>query len=428
MNEKYTSRLHLLNEAQRAAVDFDFCENQKSLLLLAGAGSGKTTVLSLKVVSEYLGGLALNEMCCITFTVKASEEMKSRISTFLDPQKVNLDDLQVSTFHSLAWKIISSQVGGVYGYALLGYASVPVLDNKEGSNYLELDALVPQALKLLKMDVRFCDFWRKRCRLLLVDEYQDVSPDQIDFCKVLKEDGSYLFAVGDDDQAVYHFRGAEPRSIIDFSNDFLGSKLIKLELNYRSQQVILDKANFLFKDKDPEFKKVLTSAMAPSQSYASSYKINPPKMRWFSNAFQEVNSVLEKIVDLNSKGVLNKDIAVLARTNRMVEYFSHALKELGLGEGVHFLTIHGAKGLEWEAVFVVGLGQGLFPLERKSLVEREEETRLFYVAITRAKSFLFVSGAKSRVWMGKKQVYKLGALPKLAGFSKLSRWVDFLWR
>lgn len=423
MNEIYELKMQSLNSSQRNAVQFKFCSMQRYLLLLAGAGSGKTTVLSLKLLSEFFGGLSLNEMFCITFTVKAADEMKSRISNFLEAEGTDPGELQVSTFHSLAWKIMSTKVKGVYGYSLLGYANSPSLDDKRNSDYLSLDSLVHLAVKLLKSNEYFREFWQKKCKLLLVDEYQDVSPDQIEFCKTLTGNSGYLFAVGDDDQAVYHFRGAEPRSILDFSKDFPKNKLIKLEVNYRSHQQILDHANFLFKNKSSEFKKVLISGLT-----ALDRGIKAPQMKWFSKDVDEVRSVFEKISKLISEGFFENEIVILARTNRMKEYFSYGLKQLGLKEKVSFYTIHAAKGLEWKVVFVVGLGQGLFPLERKSKLEEEEEIRLFYVAITRAKSFLHVSGAKNRIWQGKRQVYREGALPKLAGFSKLSRLIDLLWR
>jgi len=423
VNEIYESKMQSLNSSQRDAVEFEFCSNQRYLLLLAGAGSGKTTVLSLKLLSEYSDGLSLSEMLCITFTVKAAEEMKSRISFFFESECKDLSELQVSTFHSLAWKIISTKVRGVYGYSILGYECIPNLDDIRSLNYLSLDSLVSLAVKLLTLNENFREFWQKKCRLLLVDEYQDVSPDQIEFCKILTGASGYLFAVGDDDQAVYHFRGAEPRSIIDFSKDFEKNKLIKLEVNYRSHQKILDHANFLFKNKSSEFQKVLISGLSFLDK-----NIKTPKMRWFSNEVEEVRDVYLKIRKLLVRGVLEDEIVILARTNRMKEYFSYGLKQLGLKEEVGFYTIHAAKGLEWKVVFVVGLGQGLFPLDRKNKLEQEEEIRLFYVAITRAKSILFVSGAKNRIWQGKRQVYKQGALPKLAGFSKLSRMIDFLWR
>src|SRR5207247_172795 len=189
-----------LNPQQEAAVRHP----GGPLLVLAGAGSGKTRVLTARIAHLIRDrGLAPQRIFAVTFTNKAAGEMRARVAALLgaDPR-----GLWIGTFHAVAARLL-------------------------------------HPLQLFREHPDRLSYWQHRFEHVLVDEFQDTNSAQYRLVKLLAAPHGNLCVVGDDDQAIYGWRGADVRHMLAFQQDFPGTTLIKLEQNYRSTQVILDAAN-----------------------------------------------------------------------------------------------------------------------------------------------------------------------------------------
>jgi len=291
-----------LNPEQRAAVE----ATEGPLLILAGAGSGKTRVITSRIA--YLireGGVAPDAILAVTFTNKAAAEMGERVDRLLG--HAALSKPLISTFHSLCVRILRRdieelKVGGqgltrtfaifdesdqeaivkqvmrrmgldtkqLTPRAVLGrisWAKNHMVDPQEyylGSkdpnseriahiyklyrdelrknNAMDFDDLLLEAVRLLKVSGPARERYQRRWRYLLVDEYQDTNRPQYEMMKLLAGEGRNVCAVGDEDQSIYSWRGADIRNILEFEQDFANAKIIRLEQNYRSTQTILEGA------------------------------------------------------------------------------------------------------------------------------------------------------------------------------------------
>ena len=291
-----------LNPQQREAVE----TTEGPLLILAGAGSGKTRVITNRIVwLVQEKNVAPDSILAVTFTNKASKEMAERVERMLGHS--SLSKPQISTFHSLCVRILrrdieSLRIGGqgltrdfaIYDEndqqalvktimkrmgmdtkqltprVVLGRISWAknhmidpqefYLDSKEPNaervahiyqsykaelgknNAMDFDDLLLEAVRLLKScgDVR--ERYLRRYRYLLVDEYQDTNRPQYELMKLLAGPGKNVCAVGDEDQSIYSWRGADIRNILEFEKDFPNAKIVRLEQNYRSTQIILEAA------------------------------------------------------------------------------------------------------------------------------------------------------------------------------------------
>jgi DNA helicase-2/ATP-dependent DNA helicase PcrA len=291
-----------LNPEQRAAVE----TTEGPLLILAGAGSGKTRVITARIawlIREK--GVAPDSIMAVTFTNKASKEMGERVEKMLD--HTSRAKPLIATFHSLCVRILrrdieALKVGGVgltrsfaiydendqqaivkqamkrmgldtkqlTPRAVLGkisWAKNHMVDPQEyylGSkdpnseriahiyqaykvelgknNALDFDDLLLEAVRLLKVSAEVRERYQHRYRYILVDEYQDTNRPQYELMKLLAGESKNICAVGDEDQSIYSWRGADIRNILDFEKDFPNAKIVRLEQNYRSTQVILEGA------------------------------------------------------------------------------------------------------------------------------------------------------------------------------------------
>lgn len=434
-----------LNEGQRKAVLHDHARGGE-LLVLAGAGSGKTRVLTLRIAHLVRGGCPPGKIVCVTFTVAAAAEMRERLALWLGEETAAA--VSACTFHSLAWRMVRESPPGSAlppGWKALGFprrpeiaeededakksgkpggpdggpgpgspaaadgasgahgpedpaaAEAAALGNALKRGAVELDELVLLARRLLRSGPEHLAAWRAGCAHLLVDEFQDIDPGQYAFCRLLLGDSPNLTVVGDDDQAIYGFRGADPGCILRFLDDFPDGTLVKLEANYRSDQRILDLANRIFLDKDPRFRKTLRSPRAPEGKEPRVVRIDS------RNGWEQMRCVARLARTANGTGVPWDRIAVLARSNRLCDTVRKGLARFGVPAETVVQTIHASKGLEYEVVFLVGLEEGLFPIAD---ADRKEEQRLFYVAVTRARERLFLMHASERVWRGKKKPFK----------------------
>jgi DNA helicase-2/ATP-dependent DNA helicase PcrA len=294
--------LENLNPEQRAAVE----ATEGPLLILAGAGSGKTRVITSRIawlIREK--GVAPDSILAVTFTNKAASEMAERVGRLLGHS--SLAKPLISTFHSLCVRILrrdieALQTGGkglTRAFAIydendqqgivkqvmrrmgldtkqltprtvlgrISWAKNHMVDPQEyylGSkdpnseriahiyksyqaelcknNAMDFDDLLLEAVRLLKASGEVRERYRRRYRYLLVDEYQDTNRPQYELMKLLAGEHKNVCAVGDEDQSIYSWRGADIRNILEFEQDFPDARIVRLEQNYRSTQVILEAA------------------------------------------------------------------------------------------------------------------------------------------------------------------------------------------
>ncbi len=393
--------VEIANPAQLEAILHSH-EKEGPLLILAGAGSGKTAVLTRRIVYLLLMGVPASNILAVTFTTKAAGEMKQRVKHLLEQLKnyTDKDDIKkeidefiektnemwVSTFHSACLKILREEFSAGYGEKF-GYSSrVKVADYKKIMNILdnvlgfktglkttlkafarqniadiyekicrakeelldektfkkkaetELEKIAAEAFPFFNREMQklnlidFSDMlyltnklfdqfpevlkkWQKQFEYILIDEYQDTNHAQYQITKKLVGNRPNLFVVGDDDQSIYGWRGADIRNILNFKNDFPDCKIIKLEINYRSTEKILKVANEIFKDKPPELRKILK--INPDNPEAVYEKSADIKFYKALTEEDELNYITNEIKNLIKSGKYKyKDIAVFYRINR----------------------------------------------------------------------------------------------------------------
>ncbi|WP_343188210.1 UvrD-helicase domain-containing protein [Buchnera aphidicola (Ceratoglyphina bambusae)] len=351
----------LLNFFQNYAVKFI----SKPCLVIAGAGSGKTRVIINKII--YLindCGFNSKDIFALTFTNKAANEMKDRIKNVLGEFKSN--NLHISTFHSLGIKILRLDRNNLYtksNFSIFDrYEQNIILKeitknflNKDlnllkkliffiskcknklidsyiakkhaknslehifancyeiyekylrNLNILDFDDLVFLPVLLLKKDKNLRNYFKRKIKYLLVDEYQDTNVVQYKLIKLLNNSKNFTL-VGDDDQSIYSWRGANPKNFFLLNNDYPKLKIIKLEHNYRSSGRILHVANSLISNNSHLFSKKLFSNF----SYGSFIKIISAR-----NELDECNRVADEIIKYNNIYNNNyNDFAVLYRNNQ----------------------------------------------------------------------------------------------------------------
>jgi len=624
---------HQLNDEQYEAVFY----RGGPLLVLAGAGSGKTRVITERIAALVERDVPPDAITAVTFTNKAAKEMRERLSARL---RDKADELRICTFHALGLAMLrrdashfnrranlsvfaggeqrgvlrsvlqdmrlpadSKQVDTMLGRisqlknGLLGSEQGlgPIRERYdallERMNAVDFDDLLILPLTLLREDAAVLAYWRERCRHFLVDEYQDSSRVQYDFLRMLVPADGNLTVVGDDDQSIYGWRGAEISNLFQLDQDYPGLKVVRLEENYRSTAAILNAANALIcnnsqrlgkalrsnigrgrptriweaSDADDEAERVVGDIVARHATeqagwgefcvlYRASYQSRPLELAlrqrgvpyhlsgglsFFERA--EVRDVLSylrlaanpdddlafmRAVARPRRGIGDKalgDLGEFAGQHRcslleacLHDDFTHARKaaftefaemlvraghafahgepdsafddmlaESGLGDAieadaeddkerdarlgnvgeirrwwlghaenaggssatalsdfiqrlalladrdeepgndvVRLMTVHAAKGLEFDHVYVIGMEEGGFPHKNAVEEERlEEERRLMYVAVTRARFNLTLSCAKKRRRYG--QVESMAPSPFLAELGEEhTNWVD----
>ena len=603
---------NLLNEEQKKAVEY----LDGPLLVLAGAGTGKTRVITYKIayLIEHRNIPASNIMA-VTFTNKAAKEMQNRLNNIIGIKAISL---WVGTFHSIALKILKNE-GHLLGlkpfFSIIDEEDRLSIINKilkelnidkkqypakeyiqliskfkntidyvyekepieftykfldvfkiyrnycETNNYIDFDDMLSFTIKLFIKETSILEYYKQLFKYILVDEYQDTNLLQFYFIQHLSS-GKNICVVGDDDQSIYSWRGADIKNILDFDKYFPNTSVVKLTTNYRSCQKILDVANRLISHNQyrrgknlktakslagnveimklendeaeamfvvNKIKDIIKSGINPSEiavlyrtnaqsrmfeTYLANSKIpykvignisfyqrkeikdilsylklfdNPYDSQSLARAFRNPSvgigdTTLNKIIEYAK----NQSIDLISSINTLINEFSKkqalalnaflklfeqlegttdiaaminlVIKERNYEEylkqfeeeyiankriyniyellsaatqftknnsdanltdflasttlitssdeinndAVNLITVHSAKGLEFDTLFLVGLEDGLFPLYRaySNDKEFEEERRLCYVAITRAKHRLFITWAKSRLLYG----------------------------
>lgn len=369
-------RLDLLNEPQRQAVQ----HTEGPLLILAGAGSGKTRVITYRLAHLLLHkNIPPHNLLAVTFTNKAAQEMQERLRHVAGPaaQKVTL-----STFHALGVRILRQQAGHA-GYRknfviydqtdqlalvreiikdrgldfaghnapeLLGRISsaknsgeAPAkflkqtnaeemlfgdlyehyLQRTRGCNAIDFDDILILATSLLEQNAEVRRHYQERFRYLMVDEYQDTNPLQYRFIRLLLGPHRNLCVVGDDDQAIYSWRGADPEMILRFEEHFTGARVIKLEQNYRSHQTLLDAANAIIRHNVRRKDKRLWSQQRSDVRIA---------LLQAENENDEAEKVMSALMlrKMNDPAVRFADFAVLVRTNFQLRPLEEAARNAGV--------------------------------------------------------------------------------------------------
>jgi DNA helicase IV len=276
--------------------------------------------------------------------------------------------------------------------------SIPIISAYQSycidKSYLDFNDIIIRTISLFKNRPEIANKFRKKYEYILVDEFQDVNNLQVELIKLLITPNNQLFCVGDDWQSIYGFRGSNVDYIINFKKHFPDANTIKLNLNYRSIENIVEASNEVIKNNKFKIDKILKS------SKKSNRKIH---IYAGENEVENVNYAIAKVKELQlDKGYSKDDILFLYRRSKMYDpYFRQFRKEKIFVAGK---TIHASKGLEAKVVFIIGLTQGYggFPdiwmedriyqviKESNHDLLLEEERRLFYVAITRAKDELFL--------------------------------------
>ena len=639
MDNEFEKHLSLLNPEQRAAVEHE----GKSLLILAGAGSGKTRVITTKIA--YLiaeKNYDPRSILAVTFTKKAAKEMRERVEAMYPLA----DGCQIRTFHSFGAYFLrryAEEAGidknfTVYDdddMATLVQKSTPGLKKSEAASYahkislakdyylhcdserlveISADPLFPEIysayqkklratgnvdfgdlimlpIDLLNSNENVARQTRFRYRVIMVDEYQDTNIAQFLFLKALsgvdENSGTYVCVVGDDDQSIYKFRGAEVRNILNFQNEFRGTDLIRLERNYRSTASILNAAGKVVSRNEGRLGKTLIAERGdgkkpalvflpnqedeamfcadliskkyaegvPYNSWAILYRTNAQSLGFESEFLrrkipyqvvgtlkfyerEEIKDLLaflslcanpkdeiafRRIVNKPARGIgtgtqdklvasaLNEDgsmknLLEAAKSlapklskkakegvtefcdlafslieeissgkkggERLSAFVEELIQKSGLEElhsaddeingtqrvanmqelannaalyefsidgllefldtieldrtlaseeekfatdRVTLITLHNTKGLEFERVIITGLEQGIFPRDDKIGAELEEERRLFYVGITRAKDELYITSCAQRRFFGRTEFVRPSIFLKEAG-------------
>jgi len=468
-------------DQKRAIID-----SSSKILCIAGAGAGKTTVLTKRI--EFLNKykkIRGDEILAITFTRKAREEMQRRL------EKIGVKT-NVETFNSFCEKILLKNGGKIYGrkVRLAGYSEKMILflsaldylgldlpkaidkyfnlNQKKNKTFQQLqNILMNDCFSVLdyikikgkeisevksdlkdnsdyKMIYEIVNFLRKQMEIqglrtyadqmqdailffkkypkqipkfqhILVDEYQDVNSSQVELLDLLSPNN--LFAVGDPRQAIFGWRGADIRFILDFKKKHEDARIIHLTKNYRSNEHIVSLMN-----------KIISNMKMPNLE-ANFRGERFLALKKFDSEEEELDFIVNNIKNME---ISLKEIFVLARTNRQLEALARIFKKESIpyilkteenpeieskGE-LTLATIHSIKGLEAEIVFLIGANSINFPCKSSEhpVIEEikmydydkeEEERRLFYVAVSRAKNKLILtySGKKPTYFLNEKDFY-----------------------
>ena len=358
--------LDMLNESQREAVT----SMNKYIRVNAGAGSGKTRVLTSKIaflINEY--GVSENSILAITFTNKVAREMKDRVAKMLDQES---STVSISTFHSFCARVLREDIPSldekynrrftiideddqvsickellkrekidkeelnhkelisfISYYKCIGTppSLVEVYDKVQiqkrdmyqlyedyllEHTYLDFDDLLLKTVSLFEKCPLIREKWSNRFSYILVDEFQDTNDIQYRLLKYLVNKETSLFVVGDPDQTIYTWRGANIKLIMNFDRDFKGVQDITLEKNYRSTQKILDAANSLIRFNKQRLDKNL---------YTDKSGGLKPTFYDAENSQKEAEWVANKIFDLRSQGYSYQDMAILYRSSYYTRNF-----------------------------------------------------------------------------------------------------------
>ncbi len=363
-----------LNKEQKKAV----MHKDGPLLVLAGAGSGKTKMMTHRIAHLIREGVSPYEILAVTFTNKAAGEMKSRVEALVG----EIRGMWIQTFHSACLRILRIHAEGIgysrdfvvydpadqktvvknamkelkvdeklykpaYFLTIISDCKNKGMDPDEyeklnesnprsktaaevyryyektlrANMAMDFDDLLIKTVELFKKKPDVLEHYQKKFKYIMVDEYQDTNRVQYDFLRLLAKAHNNICVVGDDDQCIYQWRGADISNILDFEEDFKGAKVIKLEKNYRSYGNILAAAN-----------SVITNNRGRKGKKLWTDKSSGEKVQYFraENDKMEAGYVASQIDRLKTSDMEYSDFAILYRTNVQSRLFEEALRYRGI--------------------------------------------------------------------------------------------------
>ncbi|MCU0655477.1 MAG: exodeoxyribonuclease V subunit gamma [Polyangiaceae bacterium] len=367
-----------LNPSQREAV----MHGEGPMLVLAGAGSGKTRVVTRRIARLIAAGVAPSSMMAVTFTNKAAAEMRERIAHLVGPRSAK--EMRVMTFHSFGLELLGSEAralglrdGGFTVYdqadcsatireilrsidagkrfdiaAILARISLAKNAFETAESWVprphdeydeiarevfpryqaalrsfhafDFDDLVTETVSLLRRREDVRTRWQRKIRYLMVDEYQDTNAAQLELVRLIAGSWRNVVVVGDDDQSIYAWRGADITNILNFSEHFQGARVVKLEENYRSSASVLAIANaVLSSSRGKRFGKVLKPTRPEGARVEVAVCLDPEI---------EASFLVDEIQRATTADptLTHDEIAVLYRSNSQAEPVEQALKEAGI--------------------------------------------------------------------------------------------------
>lgn len=481
------------------------------MMVLAGPGSGKTTVLVHRILHMVeTHGILPEQLLVLTFTRAAAREMElrckklqseracdARLQTCRESTQGLAGQITFGTFHSVFFQFLCSARGytarNIAGerqcFAVLrevlsrafaaqrfttdmtelllaAIGSYKNAQHPEDVDYpveqalfvriyeaygkamrraglLDFDDMLLECLSLLRQEPDKLLALRRRFAYLMVDEFQDINQTQFEIVRLLAAPRNNLFIVGDDDQSIYGFRGAKPQLMLSFPKVFPQCKTVVLGTNYRSDERIVAHSLKLIGHNQQRYEKALHAAAAgrgraagqersagqwcgAGQRYSASQEHAIGQARgaglWVHgvrNASEEAAVLAKDIAAARKRGTAYSDMAVLCRTKKLAAQLPEALAKAGIpflrfGEkpaedvgkraapfentaklcaedALRLMTFHASKGLEFEEVWIIGANEGDTPSKlAEDAAQVEEERRMFYVAMTRAKERLHI--------------------------------------
>lgn len=382
------SLLDDLNPMQKKAVE----QIDGPCLVIAGAGSGKTKVLTYKVAYLIENGVKPWNILAITFTNKAANEMKERVEKLVG---VATNEIWLGTFHSVCVRILrkfidrlgydnsfiifdtsdqktlvknclkelnidsklfteksvlneisnakndmmdpdeyNDNYSGDYRKKIIGKVYSLYQKKLKENNAVDFDDIINLTIKILQNNKDIIDYYCDKFKYILVDEYQDTNKSQFVLVSLLASRNGNITAVGDSDQSIYSFRGADITNILNFERDFPGTKIVKLEQNYRCTGNILKAANAVIKHNGNKYEKKL---------WTENDEGALPTVYCGNDEYQEASYVVRKINELErTEKMKNSDFAILYRMNSQ----SRAIEDVLRREDVPYKIIGGLKFYE----------------------------------------------------------------------------------
>lgn len=471
-----------LDEFQQSAVD----SSNSQLLITAGPGSGKTTVLTRRIAHLIKDqNITPESFLAITFTRRAAGEMRERLGRILGEKS---EAINIHTFHSLCFSILKNnyeKAGLNEDFTVMSEQEKSLCDDEELlKNALSFDDLILFTVKLLEENPEILTQYKERFKYVSVDEFQDIDEHQYKLIRLLVPSNGNIFVIGDPNQAIYGFRGGDSKFFNNFKEDYPNTQIINLKNNYRSTNSIVDASNQMINcfnivsvfDKPHE---KITIHTAPTDKAEAEFIASTIEKLIGGHSFFSIDSERSEGEECDYSF---SDFAILYRTSTQLPPILEALKRTGMpfvklsndllceqkpirnllkridrskpvneqfvklseefkdkidenvlkylndlsknftdkndflhevsvlteadtlderADRIRLMTLHASKGLEFKCVFLAGLENEIIPLYRaKESHEIEEERRLLYVGMTRAKERLFLSHAQKRFWLG----------------------------
>ncbi len=378
-----------LNNKQHEAVE----TTEGPCLIIAGAGSGKTKVLTHKIANLIDKGVKPWNILAITFTNRAANEMKTRVENIIGEDASK--DMWIGTFHSVCVRILRrtiEQIGFDRSFIIFDTSDQRTLiklclkelniDDKlfsergvqaeisnaknemlepaqyarkyngdfrrekiaeiyslyqsklKSNNAIDFDDIINYTIKVLSESPEYLEYYSEKFHYVLVDEYQDTNKAQFTLITMLAARYGNITVVGDNDQGIYSFRGADISNILNFEKDFPGTKIIKLEQNYRCTQNILDVANAVIKNNETKYEKKL---------WTQNEKGHKVQLHKADNEYDEATYIVEKINELKREEYYkNSDFSILYRMNTQ----SRSIEDILRREDIPYKIIGGLKFYE----------------------------------------------------------------------------------